>query len=341
MAGDSEKTFRPWIAWLIGGIWAGIAVAVLIAARIHPATTANLSISTRRVSFRTSASHILGPSNEEQLLISGVSSLQIRFNHELTIRRSGAAIKVISLEAKGDSFTSCSFYQVRSSGFEVRGPAVITLEVVDVSNARSFSLRAHGLLNDELSSLPGEHGLQPGFECRGLRIGGGPPGDVEGNFSPGGGDTIFVATSLDSRLDFSLAGHSEVSDTQIPILGELRFSEIDPGTSEEKSVLLKPDTEITFEKADKKITVDSGDLLVIVPQKNFYMRQFTVKNGIHLSLHGSVREIRAGAGVHALSTLLPSAFEQMQSGMRLWGAIVGGVGLLIGILERMGVLGKK
>src|SRR5712692_10285336 len=260
MAADSEKTFRPWVAWLITGVWATTALAVLIAARIHPATTANLSVNTRKISFRTNASHILGQSDEEQLLISGMSSLQIQFNKPQTIRAGGASFQRSSVEAEGDSFTSCSLYLVRTSGFEVRGPAVITLEVFDVSKERSFSLKAHGVLNDNLSSLPGEHGLQPGFECRGVRIDGGSAVDLEGSFSPEGGDTIFVATSPDARLDFSLAGHSDVSDTQIPILGEVRFSEIDPRTSEEKSVLLKP-AEISFEKVNKRMTVDASDLL--------------------------------------------------------------------------------
>jgi hypothetical protein len=340
MTDDPEKAFRPWVAWLIGAIWAGTALAVLILARIHPATTANVSLVTRNISFRTNAGHILGRSNEEQLLVSGVSSLQIEFNSAQSIRTGGTPKHLTSMKAEGDSFASCSFYQVRSSGFEVRGPAVITLEVFDVSNARTFSLKAHGELNDNLSSRPGELGVRPGFECRGVRINGGPTGNVEGSFSPGGGDSIFVATSPDSRLDFSLARNADVGDTQIPILTELRFSEIDPRTSEEKSVLLKP-AEISFEKVNKKTTVDASDLLVVVPADEFYMRNFTIKDGIQLSLHGRVREIRAGAGAKDMATLMPSAFDQLDNAKRIYGVIPLLVGLVLGILEKMGVLGKK
>lgn len=341
MAADADKMFRPWVVWLIAGVWIGTALAVLVATRIHPSTTANLSLNTRRISFRTNASHILGQSNEEQLLISGLSSLRIQFNHEQAIRRGSVSSRVASLDARGDAFASCSFYQVRSSGFEVRGPAVITLDVVDISKAGSFSLKAHGALSDNLSSLAAEHGLQAAFECRNLHVGDGPAETVEGAFSFEGGDAIYVATSTDARLDFSLAKGLLLGDTQIPIAGELRFSEIDAGTSEEKSVLLKPDPEITFQKTNKKVAVDAGDLLVVVPGDNFYLRQFTVKDGIHLSLQGSVREIRAGAGARALATLLPSAFEHMESAMRIWAAIAAGVGVLLGILEKMSILGKK
>jgi hypothetical protein len=341
MTAGLEKPFRPWVARLICGIWAGTTLAVFIATRIHPATTANLSVSTRKVSFRTNASHILGRSNEEQLLVSGVSSLQIQFNRTQAIRTGGAPVHVASLHAEGDSFSSCSFYQVRSGGFEVGGTAVITLEVFDVSDTRSFSLKAHGVLNDNLSSRLSEHGLMAGFECRGMHIDGGPASDVEGNFSPEGGDSIFIATPPDARLDFSLAGHSEANDTQIPILNELRFSEIDPGTSEEKSVLLKPAPEVTFEKVNKKVILNSADLLVVVPKSDFYMRQFTVRDGIQLSLHGAVREILTGAGARDLATLMPSAFEHLDNAMRIYGAIPAIVGLILGILERMGALGKR
>jgi hypothetical protein len=341
MASDSEKALRPWVACLIISVWAGTALAVLVAAHIHPATTANLSVHTRKISFRTNAARILGQSDEDQLLVSGVSSLQIQFNKARAIRVGDTSLQSASLEAEGDSFTSCSLYLVRSSGFEVRGPAVITLEVLDVSKEKSFSMKAHGVLNDNLSSLPSERGLQPAFECRGLRVHGGQAVDIEGRFSPQGGDTIFFATTLDARLDFSLAGHTDVSDTQIPILGEVRFSEIDPGTSEEKSVLLQPAPEIIFEKVNKKATTNSSDLLVVVPQNAFYLRQFTVKSGIQLSLHGSIRQLLAGAGANDLATLMPSSFDHLSNISRIYGTIPAIAGLLLGILERIGALGKK
>jgi len=182
--------------------------------------------------------------------------------------------------------------------------------------------------------------LQPGFECRGLRVNG-RKADVDGSFSQAGGDSIYLATSPDVRLDFSLAEQSEVTDTQIPVLNELRFSEIEPRTSEEKSVLLKPAPEVFFEKVKQKVTLDPADLLVVVPKSNFYLRQFTVADGVHVSLRGVVREIRSGAGAKGLTTLMPSAFDHMDSAARIYGAIPALVALVLGILERMGLLGKK
>jgi hypothetical protein len=341
MKPKKEKTFRPWVVWLIGCIWAGTALAVLIAIKLHPSTIANIEVHTRKVSLRTNASHILGPSNQEQLLISGLNSVQIRFNKEQNIEIGGRTRQVSSLDAEGDSLSSCSFYRVRSTGFEVRGPAVITFEVLNLSNEKAFSMKAHGGLNDNLSSLPNERGLPSAFECRGLRVHGELAAAMEGSFSPEGGDTLFVATAPDSRLDFTTESHADVGDTQIPILGEVRFSEIDPGTSEEKSVLLKPPPVITFEKTEKKVSVDAGDLLVVVPEKGFYLRQFTVSDGIQLSLHGRVRDIRSGAGARDLATLMPSAFDQADHATRIFGAIGALAAFVFGILEKMGLLGNK
>jgi hypothetical protein len=341
MATESEKTFRPWVAWLIGGVWVATALSVWIVTRIHPATTANLAVSTRKISFLTDASHILGPSDEEQLIVSGLSSLQIQFRSLQNVVVGGSPKHLGSLQAEGDSQATCTFYQVRSSGFEVRGAAVITFEVVDVSKAKSFSLKSHGSMSDNLSTRLGESGLRPGFECRGLRVKDGQKEELDGSFSRLGGDSIYLATSPDARLDFSLAGQTDVTDTQIPVLSELRFSEIEPRTSEEKSVLLKPAPEVFFEKVNQKVTLDPADLLVVVPQNNFYMRQFTVADGVHVSLHGVVRDIRSGAGTKELTTLMPSAFDHMDSATRIYAAIPVLVTLILGILERMGLLGKK
>lgn len=341
MASDSERPLRSWIRWLIVGIWISTALAVYIATRLHPTTTVNLLLHTRKISFKTNSHELLGQNDAEQLLISGVSSLQIQFMRPQKIKIGDTWVQTTSLEAEGDAFTSCTLYRVRSRGFEVKEPAVITFEIEDISKASAFTLKSHGSLNDSLSSLPDESGLPSGIECIGLQVNGGLANTFEEHFSPDGGDTIFLSTTADTRFDMSMTKLTEIGDTQIPILGEVRLSEILPGASEEKSVLLQPDPEITFEDVNRKVTSNAGDLLIIVPKGGFYLRQFTIKNGIQLSLHGTVRDVRAGAGANDLSTLMPSAFERLNNSGRIFGAIPAIAGLLIGILEKMGVLGKK
>jgi len=106
-------------------------------------------------------------------------------------------------------------------------------------------------------------------------------------------------------------------------------------------VLLKPAPEVFFEKVKQKVTLDPADLLVITPKANFYLRQFTVADGVHVSLRGAVRQIRSGAGARGLTTLMPSAFDHLDNAARIYGAIPALVALVLGILERMGLLGKK
>jgi len=341
MGPEPEKSFRPWVAWLIASVWAAVALVVLIAVRIHPATTADISVNTRKIAFRTNATHLLQAGDHAQLLISGVSAVQIRFGVEQPIRLDSKILRATSLNAEGDSLASCSFYQVRSGGFDVRGPAVITLQLSEGEQTKAFSLRTHGEISDELSSLPAQPGLPSAFECRGLRVLGKQIGTVEGAFYPQGGDTVFLSTSSDARLDSSIGQHSSVGDTQIPILGELRFSEVEPRSSGEKSVLLEPAAEISFDKTNKKVTLKPADLLVVTPKSDFYLRQLKVTDGIHLSLYGKVRDVRTGAGANAMATVLPSAFDQADSATRLLGAIVALTGVVLGILEKMGLLGRK
>jgi len=161
------------------------------------------------------------------------------------------------------------------------------------------------------------------------------------SFSAQGGDSIFLATSSDAQLTFDLTAKSEIGDTQIPIIDEVRFSHIDPGTLEEKTVLLKNKNEVSFEKLDKSVILDEADLLVVAPKNEFYLRQFTVKDGVHLNLHGVARDVRAGAGASDLKTLMPSSLEHLDNVKRIYGIAPSIVGLILGILEKMNLLPKK
>jgi hypothetical protein len=338
---EPTKTFRPWLAWLIGCVWAGTAVAVFTASHIHPATVANISLNTKRISFRTNASHVLNASNEEQLIISGIRSLRIAFTTPQRITIGGILETATLLEIEGGPSASCSFYQIRTSPIELPAPAIITLDKINPADNKSFSLQTHGALGVNISSQFPERNMKPGFDCSGVHEQGAPSTDIEGTFSSSGGDTVVVASSDDARLDYVLSSQSDVGDTQIPILEGIRFSEIDTRTGDEKSVLIKPPAQVTFERLDKKVALDDAELLVVVPQRNFYLKQFTVTNGIQLGLHGVVKEVKAGAGANDLSTLMPSAFEHLDNAKRIYGVVPALVALIIGILEKMGALGKK
>ncbi len=336
-----QKPIRRWLAWTIGGVWSATVLAVLIANHTHPATTAKVSISVKEFSFRTNASHILGPSDEQQLLVSGVGSLQIQLNSAQTVTTGGAPFQATSIQIEGEPFASCTFYRVRSGGLDLSGPSIITFAVPSPAGTKSFSLKVHGSLSGHLTSRPGEAGLRPGFECTRVHANGSPVGSVAASFSPQGGDSIFFATSSDAQLSFDLTAQTEIGDTQIPILDEVRFSHIDPRTLAEKTVLLKNKNEASFEKVGKSVTLDEADLLVVNPKNEFYLSQFSVGDGIHLSMHGVARDVRAGAGTSDLATLMPTWFDHLDSTKRTYGVVPSIVALILGILEKMGLLPGK
>lgn len=343
---SETKSPRRWLRWAIGGVWVGTALAVLIATRIHPATVASASLHVRKISFRTNTNHILGPGNEAQLLLSGVRSVQIHLSSPQSVEINGARRPVNVLDIVGDSFASCSFYQVRSDGFDLKGTPILTLgwdqaTGEKLANNRSFSLNVHGSLSGNLTSQAAVPPLVPGFTCTRVRINGGPPGDVESRLSPQGSDSIFFTTTADARLDFDLAPETDIGDTQIPILGDLRFWDDEPGTGNTKTVLLGPENKVAFEKVNQSFILNEADLLLMVPKNDFYLRRFALKDGIQLNLHGVVREVRSGAGASDLETRMPSFFDHVDSTKRLWGAVPALVAFIIGVLDQLGKLSNK
>ena len=337
---SSEKPTRRSLAWIVGGIWIATILAVFIVRHIHPATTAKVSVSVKEISFRTNASNILGPSDEEQLLVSGVKWFEIHLNNEQKVTTGGPSFQPGLIQIEGEPSASCTFYRVHSDGLNLTVPSIITIGVPSGAGTGSFSLKVHGSLRGQLTSRPGEPGLKSGFEC--TRVKGAPAGNVTRSFSSHGGDSISFITSPDAHLTFDLTAKSQIGDTQIPILDEVRFSHIDPRTSQEKTVLLKNKNEVAFDKVGKSVTLGEAELLVVVPKKDeFYVSQFTVGDGIHLSMQGVARDVRAGPGATALETLMPSWWEHLDTAKRIYGGVPGLVATILLILGRMGLLPEK
>jgi len=159
--------------------------------------------------------------------------------------------------------------------------------------------------------------------------------------SPRGGDSIFLATAIDSRFDFDLAPQSAIGDTQIPAIGELRFWQVEPGTGNTKTVLLGSDNKILFEKVNQSFALDEADLLLLIPKSDFYLRRFAVRDGIQLNLHGIVSDAESGAGAGALESRMPSLFVQMGRIAPAWGMVLTAVTLIFGILSLLGWLADK
>jgi hypothetical protein len=338
---EEPKPARHWLGWTILGVWVTTALAVLIAHHIHPATTTQVSLSVREFSFRTNATHILGPNDDEQLLISGLGSLDVQLNDEQGVTFDGSPVKTSSVQIDGDHSASCAFYRVRSSGLDLAGPSILTLEAPNKVGTQAFDLKVHGALSGHLTGRPAVGGLRSGFECTRVHIAGGPIGTVAATFSAQGGESIYLSTLSDTQLSFELADHSEVGDTQIPITHEIRFSHIDPRTSEEKTVLLKGKNEVSFEGLGTSVPVDENDILVVAPKNEFYLSRFVVSDGVQISLHGVAREVRAGPGSSALETLMPSSLDHLDNMKKIYCIVPSIAALILGMLEKLGLLRQK
>jgi len=99
--------------------------------------------------------------------------------------------------------------------------------------------------------------------------------------------------------------------------------------------------EVSFEELGKTFALDDADILVVVPKSDFYLRRFVVKDGIHLSLHGVVRDVRKGAGSSDLETQMPSLFDHLEHGTAIFCAITAVAGIILRVLQKMGGLSEK
>jgi hypothetical protein len=338
---SDTKPMRRWLAWTIASVWILTLVAVIVANHTHPATTAKISLSVKEISFRTSASHILGPSDEGQFLISGVGALQIQLNNARQVAVGTASVQASTLRIDGEPHAACTFYRVRTGGLDLAGPSIIALGVPSTAGTFSFNLKVHGSLSGRLSSRPGQANLRTGFECVRVHTNGGPVGTVSAAFSPEGGDSVFFATTPDAQLSFDVSANNEIGDTQIPIIDEVRLSHVDPRTMQEKTVLLKNKNEVSFDEVSKTIMLDEADLVWVAPKNEFYLSQFVVKDGVHLTLHGLVRDVSRGPGASNLTTVMPSSFDHLDNVKRIYGIVPSMVGLVLGILDKMRLLPER
>lgn len=331
---------RRWVIRTVIGVWIGSALLILILSRIHPPTLVSVYLVVRQLSFKTNAKEILSQTNERHLVISGISSLEIRSRQALNVTREEHVLtKVNYLKLLGRSLTSCSFDNVTSTGLKLSGPSLITL--IWREGKDSFAITSHGSLAGTLTSQPGA-----GLGCRNVEMDGKPVESLDVEFLGSGGDSLDFTTATDARLNFRDIEASP-DDSQIPIIEPLRVSYVEPAASftEEKTVLLTPPSgeknRIHFDNTGSEIELDSGDLLVIIPDNNFYLRQFRVDNGIVLSLAGVVKDIKVGAGVKNLRGEMPSVLDHLDAKSRMLAVIPSVVALIFAILEKIKVLPAK
>ncbi|MBZ5616997.1 MAG: hypothetical protein LAO23_23615 [Acidobacteriia bacterium] len=346
MSTPKKKRVRKWIVWTVASIWVSTALIVFALTHLHPSTLTNASLTVREFSFDTTSGRVLSPANEDQLLIAGIAQLKIEGSQVKLSSDDEPPVQGNAFSLVGDPSASCTFYHVRSSGLELSGLSRITLARPSTSQVGSFTVKSHGPLTGNVASQPSLPGQTSGFSCTHALIKGVAAQHIDGTFSDKGGDSALFISSSDVRIDFRGATPPNFSDTQLPVLAELRFSTVEPGSSlEEKTTLLRPpageNNEVSFEECSSTINLNSADVLVIDPSPNFYLREFKVKDGITLSLHGTVKDVRVGAGSADLKSRMPSLLDHLDNEKRIFGLVPAIAALIVGALERMGVLPSK
>lgn len=334
---------RSWVKVTIATIWICTAVVIVLLNHIHMSTPLSAYLTVREISFKTNAPSILSPADVKQVIATQITGLRLEGQH-LKIKGNGAAWMSGTLFAfEGEPPATCTFYQVRSEGIQLSGDTVVKLLRPEHVDEPAFTVKSRAGFRSSLSAQP-ELNDDSGFVCTQMQREGSQVGAIEGKLSR---DTsIYISTANDAQIDFRATDGSQIGDTQIAVLGDIRFSHIEPGSPpQEKTVLLPPSAgrknELVFESVGKTMTVNGGDLLLVRPGDDFYIRQFAVNHGIDLDLHGSVKDVLEGAGPRDLRSQMPSLFDELDDKHRIYTVIPGVVALVLGILEKMGVLPRN
>jgi hypothetical protein len=318
---------------------------MVVVANLHPSAETDVKIKVREIAFKTDAGKLLEPIDVAQLIVAGVSDLDLHGSNFI-VNGTGPTKTTASLHLSGKRSASCFFYHVRSSAIGLTGPSLVSLAWPGQSSPITFTLKAHGTLTGSVTSEPAQGSISSAFSCDRVDMGSEELSDVSIVLSKLGGDTITFSTQPDARIDFSTTTGARFVDTQVPVLGSLRFSTVEPGPdAEEKAVILAPSpgeiNKVSFPALDKSIDVNENDLLVIDPDRGFYMRSFSLNNGIYLQFRGRIRNIKVGAGTNDLRSQMPSLFDHLDKSGKVMATVPSLVVLLLGILEKMGLLPGK
>jgi hypothetical protein len=341
-----EGRMRPFIVWLIVCIWLATLLAVLIAARVRPSAIISASLNTKEVSLLTNVTKILGPLDEDQLLVSGIAKVTVQGHAMQTAFDIGSPEVRDQIQFTGLSSATCTFYSVRSTGITLtKQPSQITLWKPNLKDQTAFAVKSHGPLSGSLTGQSSTTGALSGLSCRRVALESGTARKIDVIFQSSGSSVDF-STAPDTQLDFRLKQPSEVEDTQIRIMNTLRFSHVASGPDPlEKTVLLAPPkggkNEVKFEGLDHSVDVAAADLLVIQPQSEFFLKQFSAEDGIELNFHGDVKDVSLGAGPADLRSVMPSLFDHLSAQKRVYGVVPGIVALILGILERLKILPRE
>lgn len=332
----AKKPMRSsWVKWPAVLVVIGTCIAVFVLYHIHPNTPVDISLRVQEVSFRTNSTEMFSPANHEEFTVSRVATV--------SIQGPGVKLKVgtryltgsSELELHGDPSASCTFQSVRTGPFRLSGDSSLKLLWLKHDGELSFAMTSHGPMSGHLTAKPDSQ-LPSGFACTRMSLNGAPSSTVECALSSR--DSVYFTTAIDTQLGFRSQEKSGIEGTNITVLDDVRLSHIEVGAiPKEITVLLAPlpgqRNEILFEAANKNAQLAVGDLVLIKPDKNFYIRKFEINGGIQLSLHGIVKGIDLSAGSQGPKSIMPSLFDEWDNNKRAITVIPGIVAFVLLLLK--------
>jgi len=329
------KAVRLWIKWTVAAVWLLTAIAVFILSLVHAPTTATVTLHVREIHFRTDPWTMLDAADQIQFTISGPARLRI------AIAPAASSARDLNLDAKTGA-ASCSFYSVRTGPLRLVKDTDLTILWPNNADADSFAIR---VLEPVSGNIVARHQSEDraAFACTGVSDTKANSDVIQGNLSDSF-DSSFSTTGR-AQLTFHEASTGSLGGN-VRVTGTIRVGHIDPTESgEETAALLDPlagqANEIVFDRFSRPLTVNTGDILDIVPGKDFYLRRIQVSHGIELEFHGTVKEVHVGAGAENNENWMPSLFDLLDTKKRLFAVVPSIAAFIFGLLESLGMLPKK
>lgn len=332
---ENAKTTRLWIKWTVAAVWLLTAIAAITLSLIHTPTTATVTLHVREIHFRTDPWTILDAADQIQFTVSGPARLRIA-----SVPAPGS-VRELDLNAATGA-ASCSFYSVRTGPLRLVKDTDIAILWPNNADADSFAIR---VLDPVSGNIFAKHQGQnrASFVCTGVSDAINPSDTIQGDLSDNF-DSSFSTTGYAQLVYHELSTGSLGGNVRVT--GKIRVGHIDPtGTGEETAALLEPlagqANQIVFDRFSRPLTVNTGDILEIVPDSDFYLRKIRVNQGIELEFHGTVKEIHVGAGAEQNENWMPSLFDLLDTKKRVFAVVPSIAAFVLGLLESLGMLPKK
>jgi hypothetical protein len=321
--------------FFIRGIWLATLVGVIMCANIRLPVSASFRLTVSELHLQTRSHSILSSSDEDEVLISGFSSVHIR--------RSSPSSNHLpeTMDISGEPFAACTFARMRMEPIQLSGNSLLELRSDPEWQAPSLGIGLEQPVVLGLASQRAEGKTGPAFTCTRVHSRNERSGEIDDFLSASGGDSILVETRPYSRVDLRGRRGTELTDVHLAVFGPLSFVHIDPLSKDEKPVLIKPasgNNTVIFGDMATPITIDETKLLFIEPQDDFWIERLTAGRGINLQMHGTVSGVEIGDGPGDYQNPMPTLLSKLVDNKAIFLLIPGVASWIVEVLVRMRIL---